>query len=227
MLFKSAGFDGIADLDEKNGKITGYGSVFGNVDSDNDIINKGAYTKTIKENGSRVRYLYQHDMSKPLGTIDSLSEDNRGLKFEATIPPTTLGKDTLILMKNGVINQNSVGIIPIQKQFNNKGIREINEVKLFEISAVTMAANDQAMITDAKGNIDIDLVNKRFDALAKIIRKEQITDELGYAIEAELMKLKSLTSSITVPTEVTQPIDVKNDGDEIVKYLLKNLNTQQ
>ena len=57
----------ISDIDEKLGIVKGYGSVFGNKDSDNDIIEKGAYRRTIKNNGSRVKYLYQHDITKPIG----------------------------------------------------------------------------------------------------------------------------------------------------------------
>ncbi len=53
-------------------------------------------------------------------------------------------------MKAGVITENSVGIMPIVKE-NKEDYREIREVKLYEISAVTLAANDQAKIIDVKG----------------------------------------------------------------------------
>ena len=196
-----------------------------NVD-DNDIINKGAYKKTIEENGKRIKYIYQHDMDKPLGVIKMLEEDNKGLMFEAKIANTTLGKDVIELMKAGVLTENSVGIMPIQKEMVD-GFRHINEVKLFEISAVTLAANDQAMILDVKGNADRDKILKRYDRLAKLIRKGEISDDLGYAIESEIMKLKTLFNSIiTKPTEiVTEPIEVKEEKDssEIYKYLFNRL----
>ena len=66
MLYKASPIGDLIDADDKAGIVKGYGSVFGNVDSDGDIITKGAYTKTIKENGERVRYLYQHNMDWPL-----------------------------------------------------------------------------------------------------------------------------------------------------------------
>ena len=81
---------------------------------------------------------------------------------EAKIANTTLGKDVIELMKAGVLTENSVGIMPIQKEMID-GIRHINEVKLFEISAVTMAANDQAMILDVKGNADREKILKKYD----------------------------------------------------------------
>ena len=58
-IYKSALIDEqILDFDEKNNIVKGYGSYFDNLDSDNDIIRRGAYQKTIQENGNRVEYLY-------------------------------------------------------------------------------------------------------------------------------------------------------------------------
>ncbi len=222
MLYKSTMLGDLVDADEKAGIVKGYGSIFGNVDSDGDIIRRGAYSKTIKENGHRVKYLYQHDMNKPLGKMVNLYEDEKGLMFEASVPKTQLGKDVIELMKAGVITENSVGILPIQKE-QKDSYRELTECKLFEISAVTLAANDQAMITDVKGSIDKNQLFERFDKLSKVINK-QISDELGYAIESEILKLKSLISkAITLPEESTKPMMKKDDTSEIYKYLLNSL----
>lgn len=220
MIFKQTSI-GLEDIDESNGIVKGYGSVFNNIDSDNDIILAGAYTKTLNENGSRVRYCNQHRIDQPLGKFTELREDGNGLYFVAEIPKTRLGEDVLLLMKNGVINENSVGIMPIVKSFRQDGVRELKEVKLYEISCVTLAANPLAMITDAKGEIDQDLLSKRFDVLAKMIKKENVSDELGYAIESELMKLKSLFIDITtVPApDATLPVDKSEDISEIFNYL--------
>lgn len=220
MIFKQTSI-GLEDIDESNGIVKGYGSVFNNIDSDNDIILAGAYTKTLNENGSRVRYCNQHRIDQPLGKFTELREDGNGLYFVAEIPKTRLGEDVLLLMKNGVINENSVGIMPIVKSFRQDGVRELKEVKLYEISCVTLAANPLAMITDAKGAIDQDLLSKRFDVLAKMIKKENVSNELGYAIESELMKLKSLFIDITtVPVEeTTLPVDKSEDISEIFNYL--------
>jgi HK97 family phage prohead protease len=220
MIFKQTSI-GLEDIDESNGIVKGYGSVFNNIDSDNDIILAGAYTKTLNENGSRVRYCNQHRIDQPLGKFTELREDGNGLYFVAEIPMTRMGQDILLLMKNGVINENSVGIMPIVKSFRQDGVRELKEVKLYEISCVTLAANPLAMITDAKGLIDQDLLGKRFDILAKMIKKENVSDELGYAIEGELMKLKSLFIDITtVPApDATLPVDKSEDISEILNYL--------
>ena len=163
-------------------------------------------------------------MNQPIGKMTELYEDDKGLVFVAEIAKTQLGKDVVELMKSGVITENSVGIMPIQKT-NKDGFREINEVKLYEISAVTLAANDQAKILDVKGNIDVEKLAKRYDNLSKLIRKGEISDDMGFAIEAEILKLKSLFIEFTKPTEiVTLPnVEIKNNDSEVLNYLLNSL----
>tara|TARA_R100001530_G_scaffold62078_1_gene44697 strand:- start:275 stop:973 length:699 start_codon:yes stop_codon:yes gene_type:complete len=183
----------LSDIDENLGIVKGYGSIFGNIDSDNDIIEKGSYRRTIKNNGNRVKYIYNHDITKPIGKMKELYEDEKGLAFVAEVPKTTFGTEILELMKYGVIDENSVGIQPIEKEMGDDGVRRIKEVKLYEISAVTLAANDQARIMEVKGQKeDSDYYTKRFNSLIKIIRKGNLTDSLCYLIEYELEMLKSL-----------------------------------
>jgi HK97 family phage prohead protease len=222
-IYKSAPIgDEIIDLDEKNNIVKGYGSYFDNKDSDMDIIRRGAYQKTIQENGQRVKYLYQHDMMQPIGKMNELFEDEKGLVFTAEIPKTQLGNDVIELMKAGVITENSVGIMPIVKEMMND-YREIREVKLYEISAVTMAANDQAKILDVKGMVDIDKVYKRYDNICKLLRKGNISDDMGYALESEILKLKTYFINATQPVEeTTEPVEKSHEVD-IYKYLINKL----
>tara|TARA_R110000822_G_scaffold108523_1_gene238049 strand:- start:691 stop:1368 length:678 start_codon:yes stop_codon:yes gene_type:complete len=212
----------VIDYDEKNGIVKGYGSYFDNKDSDQDIIRKGAYLKTIQENGERVKYLYQHDMMQPIGKMKELYEDAKGLVFVAEIPKTQLGNDVMELMKAGVITENSVGIMPIVKE--NKGdYRELREVKLYEISAVTLAANDQAKILDVKGMANIDQVYKRYDNICKLLRKGNISNDMGYALESEILKLKTYFINATQPSEITEPVEKMVQEVDIYKYLINKL----
>jgi hypothetical protein len=189
LIYKQSPLGEVQDIDSKNGIVKGYASYFDNKDSDNDIIKRGAYKKTIEENGYRVKYYYQHKLDQPLGKM----------------------RDVLELMRNGIITENSVGIMPIQKEIK-EGYRELTEVKLYEISAVSLASNDQAKILDVKGMKNFDDVYKRYDNLCKLIRKGNISDEMGYALEAEILKLKGVfTSLATQPAEATEP-EVKNDS---------------
>ena len=222
-IYKAAPLgDVVYDIDEKNNLVKGYGSYFDNKDSDMDIIRRGAYNKTIQENGTRVKYLYQHDMMQPIGKMNELYEDDKGLVFVAEVPKTQLGNDVIELMKAGVITENSVGIMPIVKE--NKGdYREIREVKLYEISAVTLAANDQAKILDVKGITNMDQVYKRYDNICKLLRKGNISDDMGYALESEILKLKTYFINATQPVEeTTEPVEKSREVD-IYKYLINKL----
>lgn len=222
IIYKQTNIGEIVDADEKNGIVKGYGSVFGNIDSDGDMIMMGAYKKTIQENGERVKYLYQHDIEKPIGKMRELYEDSTGLAFVAEVPKTRLGMDVIELIKSGVITENSVGIMPIQKRMVDD-YREIAEVKLYEISAVTLAANDQAKIMDVKNEKNREAIFDRYDRLTKLIRKSDISDEMGYAIESEIQKLKSLfVQNFTLPQEERTTPKETND-DEILKYIINSL----
>jgi HK97 family phage prohead protease len=226
----------ISDIDEKLGIVKGYGSVFGNKDSDNDIIEKGAYRRTIKNNGSRVKYLYQHDITKPIGRMKELYEDEKGLVFVAEVPKTTFGNEVLELMKYGVIDENSVGIMPVKKDYDENGIRVIKEAKLYEISAVTIAANDEAKILEVKGKYNNpDYLAKRFDNLIKVIRKGNVSDDLSYLIEYELEVIKSLIArdethqSDEELTRDNTHLEAKEDNttsDSIINYMFNNLNSK-
>ena len=220
----------LKDIDDNLGIVSGYGSIFGNLDSDNDIIVKGAYKRTIKNNGKRVKYIYNHQIDKPIGKMKELYEDEKGLKFVAEIPKTTFGKEVLELMKYGVIDENSVGIMPIKKDYNDDGVRTIKEVKLYEISAVTLAANDQAKILEVKANKkDSEFITKRFNSLIKFIKNaECVTDELGFSVEYELELLKSLiargnthqSEEKTRGKTHSESNKEKTKTDSIYKYML-------
>lgn len=221
-IYKQSPLGEVSDIDEKYGIVKGYGSYFDNMDSDKDIIKRGAYKKTIEENGYRVKYYYQHKLDQPLGKIKELYEDDKGLVFVAEMPKTTLGKDVLELMKAGVITENSVGIMPMQKEIKD-GHREITEAKLYEISAVSLAANDQAKILDVKGELKLNETFNRYDKLCKLLRKGNISDDMGYAIESEILKLKTLFMDLTTEPAVkaTQPVIKENFN--AIGYLINNL----
>lgn len=130
----------------------GYASAFDNIDSHKDIIVKGAFAKTIRES-KRVKVLWQHDPYQPIGKPEMMAEDSKGLHVKAKISNTQLGKDVVQLIKDGVIDELSIGFNTIKDEWDQKsGARIIKEVKLWEFSPVTFASNDQAGILGIKNN---------------------------------------------------------------------------
>jgi len=218
----------IKDIDTRLGIVTGYFSVFGNKDSDEDIIMPGAFTKTLQENYRRIKHLYQHDTWRPLSATKNnnlvLTQDNYGLHFVSTISKTSWGKDAIQLYVDGVIDEQSIGFETVKS--NDKGdYREITEVKLWEGSAVTFAANDLAITTDVK-SLDKDWLFKRMDSVAKAIRNgkyenEDIFDSLEFYLKQLQKLIYNLTQDTKPPVQDTLP-----DVRDAIKSFTQSLNAK-
>ena len=74
-------------------------------------------------------------------------------------------------------------------------------------------------------NVDFEKLTKRYDNICKNIRKGDISDDLGYALEAEVLKLKSLFIEFTKPTDlVTLPnVESKKEDLDMYSYLINSL----
>lgn len=159
-------------------KVSGYAAVFNSRTSIGDwfdeIIEPGAFSKTIKDNDD-IRALYNHNWDNVLGRTKagtlSLSEDEKGLKFELELPDTTVARDLAISMERGDINQCSFGFWITSETWDydsEPALRTINEVELYEISIVSIPAYDdtEAELVRSK---EIDrLVEQRIKILNKI-----------------------------------------------------------
>jgi HK97 family phage prohead protease len=148
------------DDDTEKGEFTGYASIFGNVDLGNDVVERGAFTKSLRRKGYRkVKMLYQHDTKQPIGVFDMIKEDENGLFVKGRLAmQTQKGKEVFELMKMGAIDGLSVGYRVDQKGYScddKKGKRRLKEVDLMEISAVTFPMNPKAMIQGVKSDSSI------------------------------------------------------------------------
>lgn len=60
----------VESYSEEEGVFSGYGSVFGNVDSGGDVVEPGAFTKTLEKGWERVKILALHnDCCLPIGDL--------------------------------------------------------------------------------------------------------------------------------------------------------------
>ena len=131
-----------------NTVIIGYVSVFEVADNQNDIISKGAFKNSESHN---VKLLWQHDVTKPIGVIKYLAEDDYGLKIEAEINnKTLLGAEASALIKQKAVSGLSIGFTIRSSDYNLQCLRVIDEVELMEISIVTFPANNMAGISQIK-----------------------------------------------------------------------------
>ena len=148
--YKTLSFE-VEDFDEEEGVFSGYAAVFGNVDTGGDIIEPGSFTKSIAKGLARKKILALHnDQWLPIGKPIVIREDSHGLYIKAQISDTTMGRDVKTLLKDGVINELSIGYDPVVFDYDSDGIRHLRELELWEVSVVTWAMNPEALITNYK-----------------------------------------------------------------------------
>lgn len=127
-----------------------YGSTFGNVDSYDDVVMKGAFTETLQKRKPKI--LYQHDTSRLPAIFTAGEEDDNGLLVRGEFLDTTLGRDVYKEVKSGAINAMSIGYSVNESEYDERGVRLIKSVDLYEVSFVTFPANEQALVTGVKAN---------------------------------------------------------------------------
>lgn len=102
-------------------------------------------------------FLWQHQHDKPIGSVKFEKPTAKGIEFEATIAktdePGTL-KDRLDeawqSIKAGLVRAVSIGFRPIEYNFMDNGGIRFSETEVYELSAVTIPANADALITTIK-----------------------------------------------------------------------------
>ncbi len=140
---------------EEDGSFEGYASIFNNQDLGNDVIRKGAFNNTLYNKKPRqIKLLYQHKTDEPIGVIDSVEEDSKGLKVKGRLAmQTQKGREVYELMKIGALDSMSIGykLSPEGYKYDDKKKRRvIKEVDLMEVSMVTFPMNPKAKVTKVK-----------------------------------------------------------------------------
>lgn len=156
LLHKQIAFK--AENVKEDGTFTGYGSIFGNVDSYREIVAPGAFKSSIariKENSEVLPVLWQHNPDQPIGGYTEVSEDDRGLKMAGFLlkDDVALAREAYALMKARVVKGLSIGYYVPKggDSYDEKtGIRTLHEVDLRETSVVTFPANEQAQVENVK-----------------------------------------------------------------------------
>lgn len=154
-LFKS--FEMKAD---EVGGISGFFSTYDKEpDSYGDIIEKGAFTETIAkraESGHPFPLCFNHDFSAVIGAVDKIEDTEKGPYIEAHFLDTQQAQDVRKMLQSGAIYQFSFAYDVLDARQPNeeeksKGIENVlTKVEVFEISVVTVPANQNAVATEIK-----------------------------------------------------------------------------
>ena len=211
-LYNLKGAFEVKDMDSAERIVSLYLSKFDSMDSDNDIIRKGAFSKSINERGPmsqsnrKIAFLRHHNWEKQIGKFLEIKEDDYGLLAVGQLGRSTDGEDAFRDYEDGIIKEHSIGFQYIQdkmkfvedKGLESGGFYEVNEIKLFEGSAVTFGSNEFTHVVDVKGEQKTELLDKiksELNVCIKALSNGKGTDERLHGIE---MKVKHLTSQLIV-----------------------------
>lgn len=185
MHYRDARFE-LKALSE-NGEFEGYAAYFGNVDHYGDVIERGAFRKTLLDKGGRVPLLWQHRVDEPIGIVE-LEEDELGLRVKRGWLDMGVqrAKEAYSLLKSGVLRGLSIGYDSVKEVWEGS-TRILKELRLWEVSLVTFGANPLALVTDVKAVVpfqDLPLADKNTpwdaDAAVARVRKWAGGDEIDW-----------------------------------------------
>lgn len=190
-----------------DGSFSGYGSVFGNVDYYGDVVEAGAFTKTLA--AKMPAMLWQHDSAEPIGVWTKIAEDEKGLYMEGRLLTGKVSRasEAHELLKAGAVKGLSIGYMPKawewSKDDNGDSIRHLKEIDLWEVSLVTFPANEAAVVTSVK-------------SLESIRDIEETLRDAGFSRS----EAKSLISRVK---DLQREAEIKGAALEAARELLKNM----
>lgn len=142
------------------GGVAGYFSTYDKTpDSYGDIIEPGAFTETIKkreESGHPFPLCFNHDFSAVIGAVDSIKDTEKGPYIEAHFLDTALAQDVRKMLQSGAIYQFSFAYDILKRrnpteEEEKAGVTNVlEELEVFEVSVVTVPANQNAIATEVK-----------------------------------------------------------------------------
>lgn len=151
--------DGLAD-----GQFTAYASVFGNKDSYGDVVVPGAFAGSLaewKDSGQHIPVLFGHQMSDPdfnLGHVVDAVEDEKGLLVTAQLDlDNPKAAQVYRMIKGKRVNQMSFAYDVLEGSAidaDGEHYYELRKLKVYEVSVVTIGANQETEILAVKSATD-------------------------------------------------------------------------
>jgi HK97 family phage prohead protease len=219
--------------------VTGFASIIGNVDSGFDVVHKGAFRKTIKERGGRVKHLWMHDPYQPPAAVirdlreagadelpDTVKEQypmaQGGLLVAREYLNTPRGDELLEGIQKGAITEMSFGYDPVKFDFEEikegdlKGalVRNLRELRLWDTSDVTwgMNAATVASKSDVKSHIQ------------KLMEHGEFLIKAGRVLSSRnLQRLKDALAVLSEILDAAEPPEDEESEKALTERVLRRL----
>lgn len=131
--------------------IEGYASLFGSIDQSGDVVQKGAYAKSLGQlvaSSRQVKMLWQHDPKTPIGVWEDIYEDDIGLFVKGRLlKGVQQANEAALLVEAGALDGLSIGYRTVQSTPRQGRGRSLVELDLWEVSLVTFPMLPSARIT--------------------------------------------------------------------------------
>jgi HK97 family phage prohead protease len=217
-------------IKEISGRIvTGFASVFGVLDSYDDIVHPGAFAKTLVEQNGRIKHLWQHDYwAPPTAVIRELRETGRdelpddvknkypeatgGLLVKREYLDTPRGNEILSGIVSGAINEMSFMYDTIQRTWEEllvngqtMAVRNLFELRLWETSDVIWGANAATVASKGAGpvGVRIDHLSHEVESLMGLLDGNK-----GRGLDADRLRtaLEAVQAALIDEPETTKTV---------------------
>jgi HK97 family phage prohead protease len=125
-------------------RFAGYAAIFDRVDRGGDVVRGGAFERSVRRGVGAVPLLWQHEPARPIGRIEYLREDRRGLRVIGRLSDGRAGREAAALLKEGAVRGLSFGYRV--REAEGQAPRELREVELVEVSLVTLPMQPRARV---------------------------------------------------------------------------------
>lgn len=198
--------------------ISGYASVFGNKDGGGDVVMPGAFKECIAS-GRKIKMLFQHDPSQPIGVWDEMAEDEIGLRVKGRVSRRGKAGEIADLIEMGGIEGLSIGY-RTQEYENDmgEGTRKLTKVDLWETSVVTFPMNELAGIYAMKADeITQRDIERAFKNMGHSVRMAKAMAGGAWKARAEVLR----------EADTPDPEQVQRDVDELKALLTETLSKME
>ena len=191
----------------KSLKIAGYANTIAK-DRAGDVVTAQAWAKGVENYRRNPVLLYQHKHDNPIGRVDKITVDKKGIFVEAAVSEAAEknhGVQTLI--KDGALKSFSVGFRVKDGKYNsNDDTMMITDVELLEISVVSVPCNQDSLFS----------IRKSFDSEKDY---KEFTKSFETANEEEIKMMRSIKAGITdVQDGHYHTVEMNDQGNGVTTY---------
>jgi HK97 family phage prohead protease len=230
-MFKS-GINIIKDIDTEKKTVVFAFSKFDTYDSDDDLTEKTAFDKTIKESGpdgsGRIKHVWGHNAKElPIGKIQRMWRDQNFAYAESKMLNNQKALDTWDAYLNKAVDEHSYFGKSYNTGVNQKGGKLIKEVKLFEVSTVLFGAQELAKVVQIvkSGEKPEPYIYEQLKDLQSYVKKSNASDDFLEVLEIELEKAMDILNSLEKSGRSNAPVEIepKTEMSLTELYQLKRL----